>query len=73
MDQRTYTVRTWDCEEQRYTPQAGLSIPWNGLTLWQLKRALKELQGKGYTAHRYRDSTGDHSDNDYAVLVERDD
>jgi hypothetical protein len=69
----TYSVRTWDTDEQRYTPQDGLSLPWRGLTLWQLRQALRELQGMGYTCHRYRDSNGDHADNDYYVLVERDD
>lgn len=69
----TYTVRTWDGDEQRYTPQDGLSLPWSGLTLWQLKAALKELRGMGYSCHRRRDSDGGHDDNDWCVLVERDD
>ena len=69
----TYSVRTWDTDEQAYTPQAGLSLPWRGLTLWQLRAALKELKGMGYSCHRFRDEDGDHSANDYAVLVERDD
>lgn len=72
-DRHTYSVRTWDPEEQRYTPQAGLSLPWEGLTLWQVRRALKELRSMGYTAHRYRSASGDHHENDFYVLVERDD
>lgn len=69
----TYSVRTWDSEEQRYTPQAGLSLPWKGLSLWQVRLAFLELRGMGYTAHRFRDSDGDHSNNDFYVLVERED
>lgn len=69
----TYSVRTWDEELQAYTPQAGLSLPWCGLTLWQLKAALRELRRMGYSAHRYRDPDGGHDANDWCVLVERDD
>lgn len=69
----TYSVRTWDFERQAYTPQVGLSVTWFGLTLWQLKAALKELRGMGYSCHRRRDSDGGHDDNDWCVLVERDD
>lgn len=73
MADHTYSVRTWDGDLERYTPQAGLSLPWRGLTIWQLRAALRELRGMGYTAHRYRDEDGEHFDNDYYVLVERDD
>ena len=69
----TYSVRTWDGDEQAYTPQAGLSLPWCGLTLWQLKAALRELRDMGYSCHRTRDHDGGHDDNDWCVLVERDD
>ena len=69
----TYTVRTWDTDEQAYTPQIGLSLPWNGLTLGQLRQALHELRRMGYTCHRFRDSDGGRDDNDWAVLVERED
>lgn len=69
----TYTIRTWDMNEQAYTPQAGLSLPWQGLTLWQLRRALQELRGMGYRAQRFRDGDGSHDDNDWCVLVERED
>lgn len=67
----TYSVRTWDPELETYTPQVGLSVPSNGLTLHQLRRALKELRGLGYTAHRRRQTNGEHDDNDFCVLVER--
>jgi hypothetical protein len=69
----TYSVRTWDADLQQYTPQAGLSLPWCGLTLWQLRRALQQLRVNGYSCHRRRDADGGHDDNDYYVLVERDD
>lgn len=69
----TYSVRTWDTDEQAYTPQVGMSLPWQGLTLWQLKVALRELRDMGYSCHRTRDPDGGHDDNDWCVLVERDD
>lgn len=69
----TYTVRTWDTDAQAYTSQSRLSLPWNGLTIWQLRQALRELRSMGYTAHYVRDSHGEHSSNDVSVLVERDD
>lgn len=69
----TYTVRTWDTDAQAYTPQAGLSLPWHGLSLWQLRVALWELRRMGYATHRYRDADGSHDDNDWCVLIERDD
>jgi hypothetical protein len=68
----TYSVRTWDMDLQEYTPQAGLSLPWDGLSLWQLKQALCELRSMGYSAHRVRMGAGDW-DSDSAVFVERDD
>jgi hypothetical protein len=71
--EHTYSVRTWDTDVQAYTPQEGLSLPWNGLTLWQLRQALQELRSMGYSAERYRDPDGSHDDNDWTVLVERDD
>lgn len=66
----TYSVGTWDTESQAYTPQ---TERWTNLTLWELRSALRELRQQGYTAHRYRDIYGEHSDNDWAVLVERTD
>lgn len=71
--EHTYSVRTWDSDEQAYTPQTGLSFPSFGLTLWQLRAALRELRGLGYTCHRIRSPAGDHDWNDAYVLVERDD
>ena len=69
----TYSIRTWDMDLQAFTPQEGLSLPWEGLTLWQLKAALKELKDCGYQCHRRRDATGCYDNNDVSVLVERSD
>lgn len=69
----TYSVRTWDGELEAYTPQVGMESRWEGLTLWQLKAALKELQGMGYTCHRKRGADAGYWDNDTSVLVERSD
>jgi len=66
----TYRVRTYDFDIGEYTPQTD---PWEGLTLWQLKAALKELKECGYTCHRTRGTDGEHWDNDTSVLVERED
>lgn len=65
-----YSVRTWDPETERYTPQEGMSVPCTNLTLWQLKAALRELRAMGYPCHRFRDPDGGHDDNDWCVLVE---
>lgn len=67
-----YSVGTWDSEQEGYTPQIGVSHSFN-LTIWQLRSALRELRGLGYSAHRFRDADGSHEDNDWAVLVERTD
>lgn len=55
-----YYVYTWDTYQQKFTPQAGVRI--GPYSLWDLKRALRKLQGMGYTVRR----------GDPAVLVERD-
>ena len=69
----TYSVRTWDTDEQRYTPATWIISEWEGLTIWQLKSAICELRKAGYSAHRIRDADGTHDDNDWELLVERDD
>lgn len=72
METPLYQVRTYDADLDEYTPQIGLDMPWQGLTLWQLKRALQRLRELGYSCHRFRDYGSDeHSDNDTSVLVER--
>lgn len=68
---KTYRVLTYDIDEDEYTPQSGLSLPWCGLTLWRLKQALRELRGMGYQCHRRRAEDGSHFDNDRWVLVQR--
>jgi hypothetical protein len=68
-----YSVATWDTELQAYTPQEGLSVPSINIPLWTLRQALRELRTMGYTAHRYRDEDGEHSSNDWCVMVERTD
>lgn len=56
-----YSVSTWDCERQTYTPQSGLRAPSQRITLYDLRRVLRELRDEfGYSCHR----------NDTSVLVE---
>ena len=65
-----YCVGTWDETRQRYTPQVDIR-PWFNLTLGELREHLKALRRCGYSAHRTLDEKGgDHSDNDWSVLVE---
>jgi hypothetical protein len=64
----TYAVGTFDRDEQAYTPQVGLE--WYGLTLWELRRALRALRRMGFQANRCLCSDGTH-DSDPEVLVER--
>lgn len=68
-----YSVGTYDWEIGRYTPQAGLSVPSFNITLPQLRQAVRELKGMGYSCHRIRDEDGEHDDNDSNVLIERTD
>ncbi len=72
MSKITYSIRTWDMDLQAFTPQNGIE-KWEGLTLWELKSALRDLQELGYTCHRRRDKYGFRDDNDTSVLVERSD
>lgn len=73
MGKPLYSVGTWDTEAQAYTPQTGLSVPSLNIDIRQLRRAMKELRGGGYTCHRLRDPDGNHDDNDWSVLIERTD
>jgi len=68
-----YSVGTWDAYWQRYTPQRGLTVPSFNITRSQLRVAIRDLRRLGYSAHRRRDSDGEHSDNDVSVLIERTD
>lgn len=67
-----YSVGTWDCEEQAYTPY-DLTHPAFNITRKQLKEALRRLRSWNYTAHRFGNSRDGHDDNDWSVLVERTD
>lgn len=67
----TYTVLTWDLELQQFTPQTGMSVPHEGLTIHGLRAALKDLRAMGYSCHRTRDRHGRHDNNDAWVMVER--
>jgi len=73
MSEATYTVLTWDCVVQCYTPQEGMETPCIDVPLQTLRAALKELRTMGYGCHRRRSPDGSHPDNDHAVLVERTD
>jgi hypothetical protein len=67
-----YSIGTWDMDAQAYTPQVGTSRTFN-MTAADLRRAIHELRGMGYRAHRFRDANGSHDDNDWCVLIERTD
>lgn len=66
-----YFVSTWDTDADDYTPQAGMTVPSQYVTLWQLKAALKELRLMGYSCHYRRDPDGGHQDNDTSIYVGR--
>lgn len=73
MKPRTYTVLTWDCATQCYTPHEGLESPSVDVSIHGLRAALKELRSCGYSCHRRRSPSGSYHDNDRDVLVERTD
>lgn len=69
----SYRVRTWDQNAGhfgQFTVQKGLSVPSDGMTLRQLRVALRELRNMGYTCERVRSQDGSYS-SDPSVLVER--
>lgn len=68
-----YSIGTWDADAQAYTPQIGLTVPCVNVPWRTLLEVLRQLRRMGYAAHRRRDGDGEHSDNDWAVLVERTD
>ena len=72
MTEPLYSVGTWDCEEQSYTPY-DLDHPAYNITRKELKEAIRRLRGWGYTVHRYGNCDTGHDDNDWAVLIERTD
>ena len=72
----TYRVRTWDGnagDDGNFTPQDGLSVPSHGLSLWQVRTAIRELRQRGYPCDRVRDPDGGHQSSDPAVLIEVED
>ena len=73
MSEPRYSIGTYDTDAQGYTPQSGVSVPAFNITRAQLRRAMKELRGMGYTCHRFRDPDGGHDDNDTSVIIERTD
>lgn len=62
----TYSIGTWDTDQQAYTPQ---TKPWHNLTLRQLRQAMRELRNIGYGVWRRKHE----DDSDWAVLIERTD
>ena len=73
-DKPLYSIGTWDTDAQAYTPQPETKTPCINVDIQGLRRHLRELRDEhGYTAHRFRDDDGGHSDNDWSVLVERTD
>lgn len=48
-----YRIRTWDMDLQEYTPQEGVPEIVHGET--GLRRALRALQGMGYSGRREYD------------------
>jgi hypothetical protein len=65
-----YCIGTWDTDSQAFLPHPLHLRSWYGLTLWQLRTRMRELQEFGYTCHRFRDQDGGHYDNDTSVLIE---
>lgn len=62
-----YSIGTWDTELQAFTPQNGLTVASLNIDRGTLRKAMRELQAKGYSCHR----SGD--DCDPSVNVERTD
>lgn len=68
----TYSITTWDPEEEDFTPQEG--VPSHGLTLHQLRRSMRMLRSMGYSVHRRRTryrGGWEYYDSDFSVLIER--
>jgi hypothetical protein len=67
-----YTLTTWDAELEDYTPQEGLDVPSVNVTIHQLRRAIRELRRRGYSAN-YARSANSGRYGDPSVLIERTD
>lgn len=59
--QAIYRITTWDSENRRWSPQVGLREPWDNLTLFELRTAMRGLQQMGYECRN----------GDPSVMVER--
>lgn len=66
-----YNVLTWGHEKETFTPQVGLSVPSQGITLGQVRDVMAELRVMGYECRRLGKRNGDYEINDPSVLVER--
>lgn len=76
MSQPLYTILTYDTDLGDYTPQEGLSVPSENVTILGVRRVLRELRNHGCDCHRVRVPDGTSGENwrhfsDSAVLVER--
>lgn len=73
MSVETYSVGTWDGDEQAYTPQLyrGVEIPSINLTIHELRRTMKELREMGYSVHRFGNTRDSDRENDTSVLIEK--
>ena len=69
MTKPRYDVETYDINKGDYTPQKGVRC--RNLTLWGVRRCLKELRRIGYTCHRFRTADGRHDESDPDVYVSR--
>ena len=65
-----YCIGTWDTDAQAFLPHPLHLHSWYGLSLWQLRQRMRDLQECGYSCHRFRDPEGTHYDNDTSVLIE---
>lgn len=67
MEDARYDVLTWDICLQEFTVQEGLESQSEGVGIWGVRAALRELRSEfGYPCHRTADR-----DSDAFVLVER--
>lgn len=69
MSKLRYNVKTWEPWLERFTRQQGLSVPSENISLWGVRRVLRELREVGYEASSVRDDSGRRV-GDPSVLVE---
>lgn len=73
MNEPLYSVGTWDADLQAFTEQAGLTVPSQNIPWRGLLQVYRELRKMNYGCYRKRDEYGEHSWNDWSVLIERTD